>query len=131
MEGRGATLIDSDGKQVPRPDSSGIAVASVGHAHPVVADAVAEQVRRLVHVSNLYRTRPQAELAERLASLTGGKLSFFGNSGAEAIEAALKLARRWGARQRGPGTFKVIAAEGSFHGRTFGALAATGQPKKT
>jgi acetylornithine aminotransferase len=129
VEGRGATLVDSDGKEY-LDLLGGIAVASLGHAHPVVADAIADQARRLVHVSNLYRTRPQSELADRLATLTGGKQSFFGNSGAEAIEAALKLARRWGGRERGKGTFRVIAADGSFHGRTFGALAATGQPKK-
>ena len=129
VEGRGTTLIDSEG--TPYLDlTSGIAVASVGHAHPVVAEAITVQARRLMHVSNLYRTRPQTELAQRLAALTNGKLSFFANSGAEAIEAALKLARRWGARERGAATFRVIAAEGSFHGRTFGALAATGQSKK-
>lgn len=129
VEGRGATLFDGDG--TPYLDlTSGIAVASVGHAHPVVAEAITLQARRLMHVSNLYRTRPQVELAERLAELSGGMLSFFANSGAEAIEAALKLARRWGAKERGVGTFRVISAEGSFHGRTFGALAATGQSKK-
>ena len=129
VEGRGATLIDAEG--VPYLDlMSGIAVSSVGHAHPVVADAIARQARKLIHVSNLYRTGPQRELAERLASLSGGMRAFFANSGAETIEAALKLARKWGARERGPGTYKVIAAENSFHGRTFGALAATGQPAK-
>lgn len=129
VEGGGATLLDADGRSYVDL-TSGIAVASVGHAHPVVAQAIADQARRLMHVSNLYRTRPQADLAERLAGLTGGKLSFFANSGAEAIEAALKLARRWGVLRKGEGAFRVIAAEGSFHGRTFGALSATGQPKK-
>ena len=129
VEGRGTTLLDGDG--TPYLDlTAGIAVASVGHAHPAVADAIAEQARRLMHVSNLYGTRPQMELAERLAGLSGGKLSFFSNSGAEAIETALKLARKWGARERGAGTVRVIAAVGSFHGRTFGALSATGQSKK-
>jgi acetylornithine aminotransferase/acetylornithine/N-succinyldiaminopimelate aminotransferase len=129
VEGRGATLTDPRGERY-LDLVSGIAVASVGHAHPDVASAIADQARRLVHVSNLYRTRPQTELAERLASLTDGKLSFFCNSGAEAIEASLKLARKWAGARRGRQTFRVIAAEGSFHGRTFGALAATGQPKK-
>ena len=129
VEGRGATLIDADG--VPYLDlMSGIAVASVGHAHPVVADAISRQARKLIHVSNLYSTAPQMKLAERLAAISGGMRSFFANSGAETIEAALKLARRWGVRERGAGTFKVIAADNSFHGRTFGALAATGQPAK-
>ena len=97
VEGRGCTLFDADG--TPYLDlTSGIAVASVGHAHPKIAEAIADQARRLVHVSNLYGTQPQVVLAERLARLSAGKLSFFANSGAEAIEAALKLARRWGAR---------------------------------
>jgi predicted acetylornithine/succinylornithine family transaminase len=129
VEGHGATLIDSTGASY-LDLTSGIAVASVGHAHPDVALAIAEQAGRLVHVSNLYSTRPQSELADRLAALTHGKLSFFCNSGAEAIEAALKLARKWAGVRRGRRTFRVIAAEGGFHGRTFGALAATGQPKK-
>jgi acetylornithine/N-succinyldiaminopimelate aminotransferase len=129
VEGRGATLFDDAG--TPYLDLvAGIAVTSVGHAHPLVADAIAQQARTLMHVSNLYGTRPQLELAERLAGISGGKLSFFTNSGAEAIEAALKLARKWGMRERGAGTFRVVAAENSFHGRTFGALAATGQAKK-
>lgn len=128
VSGSGATLAAADGSSY-LDLTSGIAVASVGHAHPAVAEAIAEQARRLVHVSNLYRTRPQFELAERLCALTGGMKSFFGNSGAEAIEAALKLARRWGALHKG-GATGVVTAEGSFHGRTFGALSATGQPSK-
>lgn len=105
---------------------AGLAVTSVGHAHPRVVEAIAEQAARLIHVSNLYGTGPQQELAERLAGLTGGMLSFFCNSGAEAIECALKLARKHG----GPGKFRIVAADGGFHGRTFGALSATGQPGK-
>jgi acetylornithine/N-succinyldiaminopimelate aminotransferase len=126
--GRGAIVLDSDGK--PYIDLvGGIAVASVGHCHPKVVAAISEQAGRLVHVSNLYATEPQRVLAQRLAGLTDGNLSFFCNSGAEAIECALKLARKWG-RARSPGRTRVVAAAGGFHGRTFGALAATGQPAK-
>jgi acetylornithine aminotransferase len=129
VEGSGATLYDAHGRSYIDL-VAGIAVASVGHAHPMVAEAIAEQSARLMHVSNLYVTRPQAELSDRLAELTGGMLSFFCNSGAEAIECALKLARRWARSSRPASEAKVICAEGSFHGRTFGALAATGQTAK-
>jgi predicted acetylornithine/succinylornithine family transaminase len=129
VKGRGATLYDAHGRSYIDL-VAGIAVASVGHAHPMVAEAIAEQSARLMHVSNLYLTRPQAELSDRLAELTGGMLSFFCNSGAEAIECALKLARRWARSSHPSSEVKVICAEGGFHGRTFGALAATGQPAK-
>lgn len=129
VTGRGATLVADDGRHYIDL-VAGIAVASIGHAHPAVARAVAEQAERLVHVSNLYRTEPQRLLAERLGELTGGYRSFFGNSGAEAIECALKLARRYGTKTRGPHATKIVTALGGFHGRTFGALSATGQPAK-
>ncbi|MGH2694292.1 MAG: acetylornithine transaminase [Actinomycetota bacterium] len=129
VEGRGATLHDAQGRSYIDL-VAGIAVASVGHAHPAIAEAVAKQSARLIHVSNLYLTRPQAELSDRLAELTGGMLSFFCNSGAEAIECALKLARRWARSSNASSEAKVICAEGGFHGRTFGALAATGQASK-
>ena len=129
VSGRGATLIDVEGRTYTDL-VAGIAVASIGHAHPTVAAAVADQVGRLVHVSNLYETGPQVELAARLNTLTGGMHSYLCNSGTEAIEAALKLARKWARANRGPNAMKIIAAEGSFHGRTFGALSATGQPAK-
>jgi len=105
---------------------AGLAVASLGHCHPRVVDAITAQAARLVHVSNLYATAPQQELADRLAALTGGMRSFFCNSGAEAVECALKLARK----HAGPGRSQIVAADGAFHGRTFGALSATGQPAK-
>ena len=124
--GAGAIVYDDAGRHYVDL-IGGIAVASVGHCHPTVVAAIAEQAALLIHVSNLYATAPQRALAARLADLTGGQLSFFCNSGAEAIECALKLARKWG----GPrGKTRVIAADGGFHGRTFGALAATGQPAK-
>ena len=125
VEGRGCTLTDSDGRRY-LDLIGGLAVASVGHSHPSVTAAITQQASKLIHVSNLYRTEPQEELASRLAGLTAGFQSFFANSGAEAIECALKLARRWG----GPGRGRVIAAHNGFHGRTLGALTVTGQPAK-
>jgi acetylornithine/N-succinyldiaminopimelate aminotransferase len=128
VSGRGAVLVDDAGREYI-DCVAGIAVASVGHAHPRVASAIAAQARTLIHVSNLYVTEPQNRLAQRLADLTGGMRSFFTNSGAEAIECAIKLARRWAGR-RGAGRRKLVAAAGGFHGRTLGALTATGQPGK-
>lgn len=127
VSGHGSTLVADDGSDY-LDLVAGIAVASVGHAHPDVAEAVAKQAHELMHTSNLYRTHPAAALAERLSALTGGKLAFFCNSGAEAIECALKLSRKWGRGRRGATT--IVATHNGFHGRTFGALAATGQPAK-
>lgn len=128
VSGHGARVIDAKGRSY-LDCVAGIAVAGVGHAHPKVAAAISEQARLLIHVSNLYETRPQKVLAARLAELSGGMLSFFCNSGAEAVEAALKLARKH-ARTGGIDAPRIISAEGSFHGRTLGALTATGQPAK-
>jgi acetylornithine/N-succinyldiaminopimelate aminotransferase len=128
VSGRGAVLVDDSGREYI-DCVAGIAVASVGHAHPRVASAIAAQARELIHVSNLYVTEPQTRLAQRLADLTGGMRSFFTNSGAETIECAIKLARRWAGR-RGAGRHGLVAATGGFHGRTLGALTATGQPGK-
>lgn len=125
VSGRGSVLTDARGKTY-LDLVGGIAVCAVGHAHPSVVSAIADQAARLMHVSNLYETRPQQDLAAKLADLTDGMRSFFCNSGAEAVEAALKLARRWA----GPGRTGFVAATGGFHGRTFGALSATGQPAK-
>ena len=106
---------------------AGIAVCGLGHAHPEVADAVARQARTLVHVSNLFGTVPGPEVAIVLDRLLGGGGQvFFSNSGAEANECAIKLARKFG----GHGRHRVVSAFGSFHGRTLAALAATGQPAK-
>lgn len=129
VSGHGATLVAENGDRY-LDMVAGIAVASIGHAHPAVAAAIATQAATLVHASNLYGTEPQAELATRLAGLTGGKLSFFANSGAEAIECALKLARKWARLHHPEPRTRIVAANGSFHGRTFGALSATGQPSK-
>jgi predicted acetylornithine/succinylornithine family transaminase len=105
----------------------GLAVTSLGHAHPEVAEAIATQASTLLHVSNLYGTQPQRDVAATLDRLLGGGgRLFFANSGAEANECAIKLARKWG----GWGRFVVISAYGSFHGRTLATLHATGQPSK-
>ena len=129
VRGEGALLWDTEGKQY-LDFLAGIAVMSVGHSHPKVVEAIRGQAGKLTHVSNLFYTEPQAILAERLHDLLGWGKVFFSNSGAEANECALKLARRW-ARARGSADRSgVVVALGSFHGRTFTTLAATGQPHK-
>jgi acetylornithine/N-succinyldiaminopimelate aminotransferase len=107
--------------------AGGIAVVAIGHSHSRWVAAVTEQAATLAHVSNLWSTGPQEDLARRLTALAGFGLAFFANSGAEANEAALKIARKHG---RPNGRLEVVALEGSFHGRTFATLAATGQPAK-
>jgi predicted acetylornithine/succinylornithine family transaminase len=129
VAGRGSSLFTADGTEY-LDLVAGIAVATVGHAHPAVVDAITAQAGELIHASNLYGTEPQRALALRLAEISGGKQSFFANSGAETIECALKLARRWAGKEHGDRRTKIVAAVGGFHGRTFGALAATGQPAK-
>lgn len=108
---------------------AGIAVCSLGHAHPTVANALAEQAQKLVHVSNLYYTLPQIELAEWLVDNSFADRVFFCNSGAEANEAAIKMARKYFHDNGDPERFKVLSAEKSFHGRTMATLSATGQDK--
>lgn len=125
-EGRGCTVTDDQGKEY-LDLVAGIAVNVLGHSHPAVAEAVANQAQRLIHVSNLYYNEPQALLAKRLVELSFPSRVFFCNSGAEANEAAIKLARKWG-KSRG-GRFEIITAEKSFHGRTLATVTATGQPK--
>ncbi|MGH2786019.1 MAG: acetylornithine transaminase [Actinomycetota bacterium] len=127
--GDGVRLWDVDGREY-LDFVAGIAVVSVGHSHPKVVEAVREQVGILTHVSNLYYTEPQVRLAERLHDLLGWGRVFFANSGAEANECAMKLARRWQREQGRPERAGVVAALGSFHGRTVATLAATGQPAK-
>ena len=127
VSGAGAQLTDEDGENY-LDALSGIAVCGLGHAHPVVADAVAEQARTLIHTSNLYRVPLQEQLADRLCALTGMKQVFFGNSGAEANEAAIKLARLYGQR-KGVTNPAIIVMEGAFHGRTMATLTATGNRK--
>ncbi|MCI0347685.1 MAG: aminotransferase class III-fold pyridoxal phosphate-dependent enzyme, partial [Chloroflexi bacterium] len=127
--GEGVRLWDVDGREY-LDFVAGIAVMSVGHSHPTVVAAVREQAAALTHVSNLYYTEPQIILAERLHELLGWGRAFFGNSGAEANECAMKLARRWQRSNGRPARAGVVAALGSFHGRTVATLAATGQPGK-
>ena len=123
VAGEGAWLTDADGKHY-LDLLAGIAVVSLGHRHPAPLAAARAQLDALWHVSNLYSTEPMAQLAGLLSDRFGGADAFFCNSGAEAIEAALK----WARKATGKGV--VVALEGSFHGRTHGALAVTGQPAK-
>lgn len=126
MKGRGTELWDRDGKRY-LDFVGGLAVQALGHAHPEVADAIAEQAGKLVQVSNLWATEHAHEVAQTLDRLLGGGGQvFFCNSGAEANEFAFKLARKWA----GYGRYGVVTTFGSFHGRTLAALAACGQPNK-
>ena len=125
VSGHGCWVTDDAGREY-LDLVAGIAVDVLGHAHPAVAEAVARQAATLVQVSNLYYTLPQLELAEVLVSRSPFDRVFFTNSGTEANEAALKLARRHGGER---GAHEFVTLTGSFHGRTFGSLAATGQPK--
>ncbi|WP_027859420.1 aspartate aminotransferase family protein [Marinobacterium jannaschii] len=122
--GEGAWLYDTDGNKY-LDALSGIAVCGLGHAHPAVTHAISEQASKLIHTSNLYTIPLQQQLAERLTRISGMDNVFFGNSGAEANEAAIKLARRYG-HQKGIDLPTVIVMEGSFHGRTMATLSATG-----
>ncbi len=131
VRGEGSWLFDTEGRRY-LDFLSGLAVTSLGHAHPAVAEAVSEQARTLVHVSNLFGTTVAPEVAITLDRLMGGGDKraggqvFFANSGAEANECALKLARKWA----GPGRHVVVSTWGSFHGRTLATLHATGQAPK-
>lgn len=122
--GEGTRVWDVDGKEY-LDFVGGLAVNVLGHAHPVVAKAVAEQAATLIHTSNLYYTKPMVELAKLLVENSCLDRVFFCNSGTEAIEAAIKLARRWGYDTRG-GAYEIVCTIDGFHGRSMGALAATG-----
>ncbi|KJS00913.1 MAG: acetylornithine aminotransferase [Desulfobulbaceae bacterium BRH_c16a] len=124
VKGAGCRLVDADGREY-LDFLSGIAVCALGHCHPAVTEAIRRQAGELVHVSNLYYTVPQIELAELLTGNSFGEKIFLANSGAEANEAAIKLARI----HAGEGRYQVISLAGSFHGRTLATVAATGQPK--
>jgi len=123
--GSGSYLYDVAGRRY-LDLGGGIAVCCLGHAHPAVTEALLEQSRKLVHVSNLYYTEPQGRLAEALVNLLGPGKVFFCNSGAEANEGLFKLARRFGHDE---GRYEIITALNSFHGRTLAGIAATGQEK--
>jgi predicted acetylornithine/succinylornithine family transaminase len=127
MRGQGCLVYDESGREY-LDLVAGIAVNLLGHAHPEVAAAVTRQAHMLIHTSNLYFTQPQVELARRLVELSFPSRVFFCNSGAEANESAIKLVRKWGARNR-DGAFQIITTTGSFHGRTLATVTAGGQPK--
>lgn len=129
VAGNGVWLIDQEGNRY-LDCLAGLAVTSAGHANRRVSEAVADQMERLVHVSNLYYTEPQVALAERLVRLSGLGKVFFANDGATANECAIKLARRWSQKRKSPRASEVVTLDGSFHGRTLATLAATGQPSK-
>jgi len=125
--GEGAWLWDTEGKRY-LDAISGVAVCSLGHAHPAISRAICEQAGKLLHTSNIYRIELQEKLAGELCRLSGLDNAFFCNSGAEANEAALKIARRYG-HHRGIDRPAVVVMESSFHGRTLATLSATGNPK--
>ncbi|WP_419907597.1 acetylornithine/succinylornithine family transaminase [Candidatus Poriferisodalis sp.] len=126
VRGSGCELFDRDGKRY-LDFLAGLAVTSLGHAHPAIAEALSEQARTLLHVSNLFGTEPQTEVAQTIDRLQGGGGQvFFCNSGAESLEGAIKLARKYAGR----GRYVVVSALRSFHGRTLATLHATGQPEK-
>ncbi len=127
-KGQGSTVWDTDGKAYT-DFIAGIAVCNLGHAHPRVAKALAEQAAKLFHTSNLYYTLPQTQLAAWLVKHSFADRVFFCNSGAEANEAAIKLARRYFYEKGVKGRFRILTALKSFHGRTMGTLSATGQDK--
>lgn len=126
--GKGARLWDTTGRQY-LDLYAGIAVNTLGHDHPELTHAIADQAAKLVHISNHYYSAPNIELAARLCALTGMARAFFCNSGTEANEALLKLARRYYFARGETERYEVLAFTGSFHGRTLGSLAATGQSK--
>ncbi len=130
VRGEGMRLYDDEGRE-HLDFVSGIGSVNLGHAHPAVAEAVCLQMNRLVQVSNLYHVEHRAALAERLSDLAGGGWkAFLCNSGTEAVEGAIKLARRWGKARRGESCHRIVTAERSFHGRTMASLSATGQASK-
>ena len=126
--GKGATLWDAEGREYI-DFTSGIGVASLGHADEGWLEAVAGQAGKLAHISNLFYTEPYAKAAAALCRRTGMANVMFGNSGAEANEAMIKLARKWSFDKYGKGRGTVITLNNSFHGRTITTLAATGQEK--
>ncbi len=127
VRGQGTRVWDDQGREY-LDFIDGIAVCSLGHCHPVVVNAITEQARTLMHVSNLFYTVPQVQLAELLVRNSCLQRAYFVNSGTEANEAAIKLARRYGKLHR-DGAYEIISALNSFHGRSLAMVAATGQPK--
>lgn len=126
--GKGVFLYDIEGKRY-LDFVSGLGVNALGHAHPRIVKTIRDQAAKLIHVSNLYYHEYQGPLAEKLCTLSGLNRAFFSNSGTEAIEGSIKLARLAGHRAGGEAKSRLVALEGSYHGRTFGALSLTGQDK--
>ena len=126
--GKGATLWDVEGKQYIDL-ASGIGVNCLGYAHPKVVEAITQQTQKLMHTSNLYTTAPMIETARTLVTQTGMGKVFFANSGAEANEGAIKLARKYSFDKYGTGRHRIVTLQNSFHGRTVATLSATGQDK--
>ena len=123
-KGQGSRIWDADGKEY-LDMFPGWAVSGIGHCHPKVVEAIRRQAGELIHMDNTFYNEPQGQLAQMLSERSFGGKCFFCNSGAEAVEAALKLARRHTGKEK----YKIISAEGGFHGRTMGAITATAQPK--
>ena len=128
VRGQGTKVWDAEGREY-LDFVAGLAVNSLGHCHPRVVEAIREQAGRILHCSNLYWIAPQVELARILVEHSGLGKAFFCNSGAEAVEAAIKLARKYAKVHKGENCFEIITMHRSFHGRTLGALAATAQEK--
>ena len=128
VKGSGVKVLDVNGKEY-LDFVAGIAVCNLGHSHPQVIAAVKEQLENLTHVSNLYYTEPQTQLAKLLVDNSFADKVFFCNSGAEANEAAIKLARKYAHENMGPDKFELITMKDSFHGRTMATITATGQEK--
>ena len=126
--GKGVFVYDVEGKRY-LDFVAGLGVNALGHAHPRIVKTIREQASKLIHISNLYYHEYQAALAEKLCTLSGLSRAFFSNSGTEAIEGSIKLARLAGHRSGGAAKCRLVALEGSYHGRTFGALSLTGQDK--
>src|SRR5215468_12511796 len=126
--GEGAWLIATDGERY-LDFSSGVAVNALGHAHPHLVKAITAQANKVWHVSNLYRIPESERLADRLCAASFADLVFFGNSGAEAMELAIKMARKYQSASGRPERYRMITFEGAFHGRTLATLAAGGQKK--
>jgi acetylornithine/N-succinyldiaminopimelate aminotransferase len=126
VEGRGSRLWDGEGREY-LDFVQGWAVNCLGHGHPVIVDVLASQARRLINCSPSYHNAPMARLATLVAESSGLDAVFFCNSGAEANEGAIKLARKWGARHRG-GAYEIVTTHGSFHGRTLATMSASGKP---
>jgi acetylornithine/N-succinyldiaminopimelate aminotransferase len=126
--GEGAWLIATDGERY-LDFTSGVAVNALGHSHPKIVEAVAEQAKKLIHVSNLYRIPEGERLAERLCEASFADTVFFANSGAEALECTIKMARKYHSANGAPERYRIVTFEGAFHGRTLATLAAGGQKK--